>query len=195
LLIQIAWNELFSLTLATKNQINGEIMKKYFILLLLVAFTFSNAANLKLGKPITIKDKSSVSKILQSPAKFEGKTVLVEGKILEVCQDSGCWIELAGDKAGQKIKVQFEEGKVSVPKDSKGKMVSVQGIVEEVTPENSCSDDKHAKGDKVVVKEEAKSDCGGCASASSCGDEASDCGDGEKTAKVYQIKGLGAVIK
>lgn len=173
-------------------------MKKYFVLLLILAVTLTNAADLKLGKSITVKDKSSVSKILSNPAKFEGKTVLVEGKILEVCQDSGCWIELAGDKAGQKIKVQFEEGKVSVPKDSKGKMVSVQGIVEEVTPENSCSDDhkKESKSDKVIIKDDAKSDCGGCASASSCGDEAkSDCGDGEKTAKVYQIKGLGAVIK
>lgn len=172
-------------------------MKKYFVLLLILAVTLTNAADLKLGKSITVKDKSSVSKILSNPAKFQGKTVLIEGKILEVCQDSGCWIELAGDKAGQKIKVQFEEGKVSVPKNSKGKMVSVQGIVEEVTPENSCSDDhkKESKSEKVVVKEEADG-CGGCASASSCGDEAkSDCGDGEKTAKVYQIKGLGAVIK
>lgn len=172
-------------------------MKKYFVLLLILAVTLTNAADLKLGKSITVKDKSSVSNILSNPAKFEGKTVLVEGKILEVCQDSGCWIEVAGDKAGQKIKVQFEEGKVSIPKNSKGKMVSVQGIVEEVTPENSCSDDhkKESKSEKVVVKEEADG-CGGCASASSCGDEAkSDCGDGEKTAKVFQIKGLGAVIK
>jgi hypothetical protein len=172
-------------------------MKKYFVLLLILAVTLTNAADLKLGKSITLKDKSSVSKILSNPAKFEGKTVLVEGKILDVCQDSGCWIEVAGDKAGQKIKVQFEEGKVSVPKNSKGKMVSVQGIVEEVTPENSCSDDhkKESKSQKVVVKEEADG-CGGCASASSCGDEAkSDCGDGEKTTTAFQIKGLGAVIK
>lgn len=171
-------------------------MKKYFVLLLIMAVTFVNAADLKLGKAITLKDKATVSKILQNPGKFQGKTVLIEGKILEVCQDSGCWIEVAGDKTGQKIKVQFEEGKVSVPKNSKGKIVSVQGIVEEVSAENSCGDhEKDSKSEKVVVKEEAEG-CGGCASASSCGDEAkSDCGDGEKTAKAYQIKGLGAVIK
>ena len=171
-------------------------MKKYFVLLLILAVTLTNAADLKLGKSITVKDKSSVSKILSNPAKFEGKTVLVEGKILEVCQDSGCWIELAGEKAGEKIKVQFEEGKVSVPKNSQGKMVSVQGIVEVVSTANSCGDhEKESKSDKVVVKDEAKSGCGGCASAGSDEEEGGSCGDKETTAKAYQIKGLGAVIK
>jgi hypothetical protein len=197
LAVWIARNRFFSLNWRNKKSIIGEIMKKYFVLLLILAVTLTNAAELKVGKAITIKDKSSVSKILKEPAKFEGKTVLVEGKILDVCQDSGCWIELSGEKAGQKIKVQFEEGKVSVPKNSKGKFVSVQGIVEEINAANSCGDhDKESKSDKVVVKDEAKKDCGGCSGAESKEEGGSCCGDEETaSAKTYQIKGLGAVIK
>ena len=160
-------------------------MKKYFVLFLVIAVTFVNAADLKLGKSLTLKDKSPVSKILQNPGKFAGKTVLVEGKIVDVCQESGCWIEVAGDKAGQKIKVQFEEGKVSVPKDSKGKFVSVQGVVEEITAANSCGE---TEKDSKVSEKKDKKEC------ESEGEEGGCCG-GEKEAKAYQIKGLGAVIK
>jgi hypothetical protein len=170
-------------------------MKKYFVALLLVAFTFSIAANLKLGKQITLKDKSSVSKILKDPSKFEGKTVLIEGKILDVCQDSGCWIEVAGEKEGEKIKVKVKDGEIVFPKDSKGKTVKVQGIVEEVTAANSCGD--HEKeGHKETAVKETKSDCGGCSGEETkAKTETGGCGGGEETAKVFQVKGLGAVIK
>lgn len=170
-------------------------MKKYLVVLLLVAFTFSTAANLKLGKQITLKDKSSVSKILKDPAKFEGKTVLVEGKILDVCQESGCWIEVAGEKEGEKIKVKVKDGEIVFPKDSKGKTVKVQGIVEEVTAANSCGG--HEKeGHKDTAAKETKSGCGGCSGEETKAKaETEGCCSDEDTSKIYQIKGLGAVIK
>lgn len=169
-------------------------MKKILVLMLLLSVIVSAKEN-KYGKEITLKDKVSITKVLEKPSKFEGKTILVEGKILDVCPDSGCWIELGGEKAGQKIKVQFEEGKVSIPKDSKGKTVTVQGVLQEATSEaSSCSEGDHAKSSKVVVKDGDKGGCGGCESEGSCGDEGS-CGGDEKVSKNYEIKGLGAVIK
>lgn len=149
-------------------------MKKIFVLFLLISLTFINAEVIKFGKEITVKEKTSISKILSAPAKFEGKTVVVEGKVLSVCQDSGCWIEIAGSNKEEKIKVKVEDGVIIFPKDAKGKTALVQGVVVPVEDE-SCAPSE-------------MSDC-----ETSCKDK-SGCSS-EKSKKVYQIEGIGAVIK
>ena len=80
---------------------------------------------IKLGKEITIKEKTSISKILSAPAKYEGKTVVVEGEVLGVCEDKGCWIEIAGSKKDEKIKIKVEDGVIVFPQDAKGKTALV----------------------------------------------------------------------
>ncbi|KAF0150547.1 MAG: hypothetical protein FD143_2550 [Ignavibacteria bacterium] len=170
-------------------------MKRIFVLFLIMAVTIVNAAELKLGKAITLKEKLTVSDVLQNTAKLEGKTVLIEGTILTVCTNKGCWIEVAGENTEEKIKVKVEDGVIVFPQESKGKLVTVEGVVEEVTAKNSCGDHKNeAKNDKAEVKE--KSACGGC-SGDKAKAEGSSCGSdkGTASAKKYQIKGLGAVIK
>jgi hypothetical protein len=165
-------------------------MKKLLVVALLIAVTIINAAENKYGKEITLTKKTSISKILASPNTFEGKTVLVEGNILGVCQEKGCWIEVAGAKAGEKIKVKVEDGVIVFPKDVKGKKAIVEGTLVEVKAGEGCEGhDEEAKNEKMS-KDEKKEGCG------KEGEEATSCcGGGEKTAKVYQIKGLGAVIK
>jgi hypothetical protein len=178
-------------------------MKKVFLLALLLSVSLINAAETKLGKAITLKDKTPVSQILSKPTDFEGKTVLVEGKILGVCKEKGCWIEVAGEKKGQKIKVKVNDGEIVFPKNSKGKTALVEGTVEEVNPEAAC--DKEMKKDgkaKMDMKEcaekakDAKMDMKECKenAAKVEGAKKDDCCAGAAK-KVYQIKGLGAVIK
>jgi hypothetical protein len=153
--------------------------KNILSVLLIVAVSVSFAKEEKYGKDIATKTKTAVSIILQAPAKYEGKTVLVEGEVLAVCQSKGCWIEVAGEKEGEKIKVKVEDGVIIFPQDAKGKKALVEGTLEEVKPEMSCGD--HEK-EKTAENKDKKEDEAGCCSAS-------------KTAKVYQIRGLGAVIK
>ncbi len=147
-------------------------MKKLIAVLLLISVVYIHAEE-KLGKAITVKEKTSVSKILSSPEKFEGETVLVEGKILGVCEDKGCWIEIAGTKEEEKIKVKVEDGIIVFPKDSKGKTALIQGVVAPVK-EEACSEMEMAE-----KKDGAEA---GCCSK-------------DKTKKTYQIEGIGAVIK
>jgi hypothetical protein len=145
-------------------------MKKLLVVLLLVCVTLVNAEEKKFGKEITVKEKTSITKILSAPDKFEGKTVLVEGKVLGVCEEKGCWIEMAGTKENEKIKVKVEDGAIVFPKDSKGKTALVQGIVAPV--KNEVCDEK-----EMADKKEAS------------------CCSKDKTKKTYQIEGLGAVIR
>lgn len=138
--------------------------------IILALFSSINAEGEKYGKELSLKDKTSVSAILSSPEKFDGKKVLVEGKILNVCQGMGCWIEISGENEEDKIMVKVEDGVIVFPKDSKGKTALVEGIVAEVQPSvEEHQDDKEHKHD---------------------GDDP--CNPKTKT---YRINGLGAVIK
>lgn len=142
-------------------------MKKLVVIILLLVVALIKAEEKKFGKPITLKEKTSVSTILADPAKFDGKKVLVEGKIVDVCQEMGCWLDVAGTKEGEKIRVKVKDGEIVFPKNGKGKTVLVEGVVSKV-------DTKTAMEHKDK-KEGEKDDC--------------------TTDAVYQIKGLGAVIK
>jgi hypothetical protein len=154
------------------NKIGEMIMlkKSLFIITLFLLVSNINAEGEKYGKEISLKDKTAVSSILTSPEKFNGKTVLIEGKILNVCQSMGCWIEIAGENEGEKIMVKVEDGVIVFPKDAKGKTALVEGIVAEVQP---STDEHHAEKDH---QHDGDDPCN------------------PKT-KTYRINGLGAVIK
>ena len=146
---------------------NGVLMKKLIVLVLLLAVAFVKAEEEKFGKPITLKEKTSVSTILSDPSVYDGKTVLVEGVIVDVCQGMGCWLDVAGTKEGEKIRVKVTDGEIVFPKDGKGKTVLVEGVISKVDPK--------ATMEHKDKKEGEKDEC--------------------EISAVYQIKGLGAVIK
>lgn len=161
---------------------------KVNLLLIVLLFTvsFMNAEEKKFGKKITVKEKTAVSKLLSAPDKFNGKNVLVEGVITDVCQDQGCWIDLAGDKEGETIRVKVKDGEIAFPKDSKGKTAIVQGKLAAVKGEE-CSD-KESKDASCCSKEKA-------GEKKESMSKKDDCCSKEKTAKLYQLEGTGAVIK
>ena len=91
-----------------------------------VAVTLLSAADLKLGKPLTIKEPVSISTVLAKPADYVGKTIQVKGKITEVCQMMACWIDLTNDE-GQKLRIKVEDGEIEFPKDAAGKTAVAEG--------------------------------------------------------------------
>jgi hypothetical protein len=147
-------------------------MKTLCIVLAAAAVLF--AADLKLGKPLTAKQPLELSALLAKPADYVGKTVQVKGKISEVCQMAGCWMDLTNND-GQKIRIKVEDGVIEFPKDSSGKMALAEGKFSklELTREQAAAraeeeaKDKGRKFDPASVK-------GG--------------------ATIYQIEGTGAVI-
>jgi len=108
-------------------------MKRRFsgALALLVAFTvvaFSGDGK-KYGKEITLKDKTAIADIMKNPKMFEGKRVLVEGEIDDVCQMMGCWIRISDESTKESMLFKVEDGVMEFPKDGKGKKVRAEGVV------------------------------------------------------------------
>jgi len=161
--------------------------KAAFVLLILflgVNLTFADGGK-KYGKDLTLTKTTKVSEILENPEQFDGKKVLIEGTVINVCKKAGCWIEVAGDKDYESIIVKVNDGEIVFPAEAKGKTAVVEGEVFSIVPkaEAGC---KGEGGDKECGDEEK-------------GEKHENCKDKEvkKEApqKRYLIKGIGAVIK
>ena len=140
----------------------------------LIAFGLLSAAEVKLGKPLTVKEPMPLATLLAQPNDYVGKTVQVKGKIVEVCQMAGCWLDLTND-AGQKVRIKVKDGEIEFPKDGAGKMAVAEGkfTKTELTKEQAIA----------RAKEEAEEKGAKFDPASVTG-----------PATVYQIQGTGAVI-
>jgi hypothetical protein len=91
------------------------------------------------GAGVKLATSTPIDAILAEPKKFAGQTVRVEGMVLDVCPKRGCWMELAGDKPGQKLKFKVTDGEMTFPMDAKGKKAAAEGVisVRDLTPEQS----------------------------------------------------------
>ncbi|HEX7880395.1 MAG TPA: DUF4920 domain-containing protein [Candidatus Eisenbacteria bacterium] len=75
-------------------------------------------------EPVVIK----ASQLLGEPARFNGQTVVVEGEVIEVCQNKGCWMTfMDGDR---EMRIRFKDYAFFVPKDCGGKKARVAGLFE-----------------------------------------------------------------
>lgn len=102
---------------------------KHITILFLIIFSFSTFGQVeKLGREITLTEKTKISDILANPESFVGKTVLVEGEVLEVCQKAGCWMELKNDKE-EKIRIKVKDGDIVFPVEAVGKKAIAEGTV------------------------------------------------------------------
>ncbi|HYW41350.1 MAG TPA: DUF4920 domain-containing protein [Bryobacteraceae bacterium] len=96
------------------------------LLTALAAVGLLSAADTRLGSPLTLKEPVSVAALLSHAGDYVGKTVQVKGKIAEVCQMMGCWMDLTNDE-GQKIRIKVDDGVIVFPKDASGRTAIAEG--------------------------------------------------------------------
>lgn len=84
------------------------------------------------GSGVKVAEATPISKILADPDAYVGKTVRIEGKVLDVCPMKGCWMELAGEDGKESLKVKVDDGVIVFPVDSKGKLAVAEGTVEAI---------------------------------------------------------------
>ena len=83
------------------------------------------------GAPFTDAKKVALKDVMASAEKFAITPIKVEGEIKDVCQNKGCWLVLTDGKNAMRI--TFKDYGFFVPKDSAGKKVVLEGIVEKKT--------------------------------------------------------------
>lgn len=81
------------------------------------------------GAGVKLEASTPIATILADPKAWDGKSVRVEGMVVDVCEKRGCWMDLAGDQPGQKLKFKVVDGEMTFPMDAKGKWAVAEGVI------------------------------------------------------------------
>lgn len=135
-------------------------MKKLLVSMLAMSMLYAIPVIAKdltpMGKEISLKETTKVSDVLAKPSAFVGKTVLIQGKVLDVCTERGCWMKVSSDKKKENIIIKVKDGEMVFPLDAKGKDVSIEGELFEVKMskkmEGEMKKDHHKKEDYKEAK-------------------------------------------
>ncbi len=100
------------------------------LLAVLLVLPSGAVAGTSYGAGVSLEQASPISDVIARPAVYSGKTVKVKGLVVGVCTARGCWLDLAGEKPYQKIRVKVEDGAIVFPASSRGREATVQGVVE-----------------------------------------------------------------
>jgi hypothetical protein len=126
------------------------------------------------GEPLTLSETTPVPEILATPQGFVGRRVLIEGTVVDVCDDKGCWMDIEAD--GGQIQVKVDDGVIVFPLTARGRTALVEGTVEErkLTAEQAFAAAAHRAEEKNMPFD----------STGVYGDTT-----------IYRIRGLGALIR
>ncbi len=91
------------------------------------------AAEKKLGKGVSVKTATPVKELLTQPEKYLGKVVMVEGEMMKVCQDAGCWTLVKDASYADPILIKVPDGVIVFPKDGAGRKIAAQGTLVKIS--------------------------------------------------------------
>ncbi len=119
----------------------------------LVATVSVSAAAKKYGKPLTLTETTKVSDIYATPDAFNGKRVKVQGPIVDVCSERGCWIAIGSDKEFQTIRFKVDDGVIVFPMDAKGLTAVVEGVlaVSTLSEKDQIEQGEHMAKEKKIT--------------------------------------------
>ena len=78
------------------------------------------SAVVKRGAPVADAERVAFADALKEPAKYAGKSVIIEGVAVRVCKKEGCWMEIAPTQFGATVRATFLNHAFFVPKDADG---------------------------------------------------------------------------
>jgi hypothetical protein len=145
------------------------------IIAMILAAAVLMAGEVKLGAPLKHNKLTDISALESKPADYVGKTIQVKGKVSEVCEEAGCWMNLIDPKTNAKVRIKVNDGEIVFPKEAIGRMAVAEGTFMKI----EMSKDQLA----AQMKHEAE--------ANKKKFDASSVTEGKT---LYQIKGVGAVI-
>ncbi len=84
------------------------------------------------GAGVTVPEKTPIANILADPDAYVGKTVRIEGRVVDVCPVKGCWMEMTQEGDGRTLKVKVDDGVIVFPVTAKGKLAVAEGVLEAI---------------------------------------------------------------
>ena len=108
-------------------------------------------AETRLGQPMTIRQPLSVDQVVTSADSAVGKTIQVKGRVTEVCQMAGCWMQLAGTGSNA-VRIKVNDDDIVFPQSAVGKTAIAEGKLQkiELTREQAVARAKHEADERGI---------------------------------------------
>jgi Domain of unknown function (DUF4920) len=129
------------------------------------------------GAGVKEPETTSVAKMMTNPDAYVGKTVRIEGQVVDVCPMKGCWMELEERDGGTRLRVKVDDGVIVFPVDAKGKTAVAEGTLEAI----SMTRERYIDWLKHLAEERGQTF------------DAATVGEGPF--RIYQLRGTGARIE
>src|SRR5437773_4719026 len=102
-------------------------------------------ADQNLGKPLTLAEPTPLAQIEAHPEKYVGKVVQIRGRVTEVCQAMGCWMNIVDPVGERTIRIKVEDGEIVFPQSAVGKLAVAEGklVKLELTREEAVAQAQH----------------------------------------------------
>lgn len=130
----------------------------------------------ELGEGTSLAEATEIADILAEPAAYVGKTVMIKGRVKDVCPMKGCWVEIETEDGQQALTVKVEDDVIVFKEESKGKFAYAEGEVYTIEMDR----------EQAIAYMEHRAEEKG---------EAFDPESVEGPMTVYQIKGSGARVE
>ena len=72
------------------------------------------------GEALTITETTAIADILADPEAYVGEQLRVEGTVVEVCQQMGCWMAVTAENSVDPLRVKVEDGVIVFPQTAVG---------------------------------------------------------------------------
>ncbi len=98
-----------------------------------------------LGKPLELKQQTPIAELEKKPGDYVGKTVQVRGRVTEVCEKMGCWMNLVDPATSARVRIKVKDGEIVFPKEAVGRIAVAEGkfVKIELTREQAIERAKH----------------------------------------------------
>ncbi len=143
--------------------IRSRLGKVFFAAAIFVCAVSAAAAPIMVGAGIPKGAKATpIESIAKSPKKYDGKKVMVNGKLFEQCPKAemghGCWLTVLPGKAKSKpLYIEFEANGLYFPKKLKANsMVKVSGVIKMKGDEPTAKTGPVKKGEAYISAEGAE---------------------------------------
>lgn len=82
------------------------------------------------GAPLTLSESTPVATLLDHPQEHAGKSVRVEGTVIDVCAKAGCWLEIQAGEGERSLRVKVKDGEIVFPTSARGHRAVAEGTFE-----------------------------------------------------------------
>lgn len=84
---------------------------------------------IKRGAPVPSRPAVAATEVSALPEKFGSDTLVIEGLIEKVCQEMGCWLQLAGAPGKPGVRISTHAQNFFVPFSSAGMRARAVGVI------------------------------------------------------------------